>query len=121
MPRRPSAKQLAKAEEHFKEVVTNYIVSRGAKPGRFYTHELETPAGLLHISVYGSWIATRFDDVAKGRAITSAIGSGCNPYTGKWNFHYFDGSIESLSPERAISEFGRNLEKLMAWTAEVAA
>ena len=73
MPRRPSAKQLAKAQERFKTALTDYIISKGARPGRFYDHELDTPAGLLHVSVYGDWIATRFDDVEAGRRFTRTV------------------------------------------------
>ena len=115
MPRRPSAKQLAKAQERFKTALTDYIISKGARPGRFYDHELDTPAGLLHVSVYGDWIATRFDDVEAGRRFTKIVVVGCNQYSGKWNFHFSTESVASLDPDAAIAHFGYYLDRLLNW------
>jgi hypothetical protein len=56
---------------------------------------LDTPAGLLRLSVYDDWVATRFDDVALGKAFTATCGRTCNPFTGKWNFHYYNGTVLS--------------------------
>ena len=111
MARRASAKQLLKAQDRFRAALIEYIISKGARTGRFYDFEMDTPAGLLHLSVYGNWIATRFDDVALGRRFCD-----CNPFSGKWNFHFgFDGTVVSLDPEKAIAHFGSQLERLLAW------
>jgi hypothetical protein len=112
--RRPDSKRLAKAKERFNAALTDYIISKGAVPGRFYDYEIDTPAGLLYISVNDTWIATRFDDVEAGKAFTSTIGSRCNPYSGKWNFH-FDASAESLEPKAVIAYFGHFFERLLNW------
>ena len=117
MPRRPSAKQLAKAHERFQSALTEYVVSKGAKPSKFYDHELDTPAGLLRISVHDSWIATRFDDVAAGKLFTESHHVPCNPYSGKWNFH-FSNDPASLEPNAAIAHFGHYLDRLLNWQPE---
>jgi hypothetical protein len=112
--RRPTSKRLTKAKERFNAALADYIISKGARAGRFYEHEIDTPAGLLHISVNDTWIATRFDDVEAGKVFTSSVGPRCNPYTGKWNFH-FDASAESLEPKAVIAYFGHFFERLLNW------
>jgi hypothetical protein len=57
MPSRRKTKRLLKAEERFKSAVTNFIVSLGARPGRFYDYEIDTPAGPLYLSVYDNWVS----------------------------------------------------------------
>ena len=114
MPRRSVPKRLAKAQERFKAGLTEFIVSKGTRPSDFYDHEIDTPAGLLRISIHDNWIATRFDDVAEGRRFSSSIGVGCNPFSGKWNFHYSD-DVTSLDPEVVIADFGYFLERLLDW------
>jgi hypothetical protein len=104
MPRRSTPRQLAKAQEQFKAAVTTYFVSLGARPGMFYEYELDTPAGLLHISIYEDWVACRFDDVARGTAFSEKCGHSCNPHTGKWNFHFGDGTAASLAPATVLPQ-----------------
>jgi hypothetical protein len=113
MPRRPSAKQLAKAEERFKVAATNYFIGLGVRPGHFYEYELDTPAGLLHISIYGCWVATRFDDPKRGSVVTKAIGVRCNPYSGKWNHWYADGTLAALDPDLVIPNLSYYFGKLL--------
>ena len=115
MPRRPSAKQLAKAQERFKAALTEYIISKGARPSRFYDFGMDTPAGLLYVSVHDDWIATRFDDVGLGRQFTATCGRSYNPYSGKWNFHFFGETVASLDPDSAIAFFGFYLDRLLTW------
>jgi len=105
-----SAKQLLKAQERFKAALNEFVVSKGARPGQFYNYELDTPAGILHLSVYDDWIACRFDDVARGRVATEACGSSCNPYSGKWNFHFSEGT----APDAVIAHFGYFLGRLLS-------
>jgi len=97
--RRKSQRRL-KAEQRFNEAVTEFFTTLGARPGSFYDFELGTPAGLLHVSVHDTWVATRFDDVAAGTKFTESCGRSSNPYSGKWNFHYFD----TLKPEVVIAD-----------------
>jgi len=108
---RPKSKRLLKVEKQFTDGVTAYFVALGARPGRFYDYELDTPAGLLHITVYGNWVATRFDDVARGVAFTAAAGNPSNPHSGKWNHHFPEGT----TPEAAMPELEFWFERLMEW------
>jgi hypothetical protein len=120
MQRRAKSKRLVKAEQRFVTAVTEFILSLGAKSGSFYDYELDTPAGLLHISVHETWLATRFDDVARGVAFTKTCGYSSNPFSGKWNFHFGDGSAESLHPDRVLLQLRYYLEALMNWEAQAA-
>jgi hypothetical protein len=119
MPRRIT-KRLLKAREKFIAAVTTYLESIGTRPGGFYDLELDTPAGLLNLSVYEDWVATRFEDVERAATITKAIGRPCNPYSGKWNFHYYDGTVESLNPDEVILDLSFFFDKLLNWEAVAA-
>ena len=55
MPR-PKSKRLLRAQEQFKAAVTTYLESIGTRPGAFYDLELNTLAGMLHVSVYDGWV-----------------------------------------------------------------
>ena len=120
MPRR-NTKRFLKARERFEAAVTKLLDSLGARPGNFYDYELPTPAGLLHISVNGNWVAARFDDVALGKAFTESCYCPCNPYSGKWNFHFFDGTAASLDPKTVLPVLEYYFDQLMAWKADPAA
>ena len=75
-------------------------------PG-WYDVELDTPAGLLFLRSprpETGWIFARFDDPDAARQFV-----GCNPYSGKWNFHPSKGSaLEMFAP------FETALRQLMA-------
>jgi hypothetical protein len=120
MPRRQKSKSLLKAEQKFKSAITNFIIGLGARPGRFYEYELDTPAGLLHVTVYDNWLATRFDDVARGTAFTKTCGYSSNPYSGKCNFHFSDAMAGSLHPDRVIPQLDYWFDRLLHWEAAVA-
>jgi hypothetical protein len=117
MPSRMKSKRMLKAEERFKSAVTNFIVGLGARPGRFYDYELNTPAGLLHLTVHDDWLATRFDDVGPGAAFTKTCGCSSNPYSGKWNFHFGDGTASALHPDKVIPHLDFYLDRLLHWGA----
>jgi len=119
VPRRPSAKQREKAHERFKATVTDFILGLGARPGRFYDHELNTPAGLLHLTVHRDWLACRFDDVLEGAGFTASCHRPCNPYSGKWNFHFHD-DPQSLQPESVLPLLKHYFERLMTWQSVAA-
>lgn len=111
---RRKSKRRLKTERRFVEAVTQCVLSLGARPGSFYDHALDTPAGLLNVSVHDNWVATRFDDVAMGRAFSEAYDRACNPYSGKWNFHFPD----SLHPDAAIADLRYWFGLLMNWKFE---
>ena len=94
----------------FKQAVTEYLISKGAVAADFYEFQIETTLGLLHVTPFDNWIATRFDDVDRAKAV---LGSGrdvrLNPCSGKWNFHFADGTPEV----DALSFFATNLEPLL--------
>jgi hypothetical protein len=118
MPRNRKSKRQLKLEEQFKAGVTAYLATLGGRPGRFYEQELDTPAGLLHVTAYGDWIACRFDDVELGKRFTHFYGPACNPYSGKWNFIY--GISGPFDPDQSLADFRRYLERLMNWKAAAA-
>ena len=120
MPRRPHPKRLAKAKAQFKAAVTTYLDSIGARPSHFYELELDTPAGLLQLTVYDDWVAGRFEDVNLAAALTKTIGRSCNPYSGKWNFHYYDGTIASLNPDAVILDLSFYIDWLLNWESVAA-
>jgi hypothetical protein len=81
---------------------------------------LNTPAGLLHLTVYDDWLATRFDDVGRGTAFTKTCGYSSNPFSGKWNFHFGDGTEGSLHPDKVIPQIDYYLDRLLHWEAAAA-
>jgi hypothetical protein len=95
--------------------VTAYIVSKGARRvEQFYDYEIDTPAGLLGITFWDDAIMTRFSDVDRGKSFTSTVGLLCNPFSGKWNYH-FANDPASLEPNAVLAHFGFYLERLLAW------
>jgi len=109
-----SSKCLAKAHAAFRQAVTEFLKSKGAVEDDWYDLRLPTRAGPLHISVWDYAIMTRFSDVEKGKQFTASIGSSCNPFTGKWNFHY-ENSVAALKPAVVLAYFGGLIEQLLAW------
>lgn len=103
-------KKSQQSYDRFNKAVTGYLISKGATPGEFYALRIETTLGLLHVSPHDDWIATRFDDVDRAKSV---LGSGrdgrLNPYSGKWNFHFADGTPVA----EALHYFATNLEPLL--------
>jgi len=60
-------------------------------------YEIHTLGGRLRILLMDDWLACRFDDVEKAAklfGITTIQQGRLNPYSGKWNWHWFDGVPE---------------------------
>lgn len=77
----------------------------------FYEWSLDTVAGKLRLSSSGDGIFTMFDDPPRGRKFV-----GCNPHSGKWNFHAFwltQPKKDAMSPEALISQFRTALETVL--------
>lgn len=78
------------------------------EPDRF---TLPTKVGLLrlHTAMHHSdglgTVFTRFDDPQ-----TAQRSVGCNPYSGKWNHHYFEG----WTVEAALEHFSAQLKRILA-------
>lgn len=120
MAQKKTSKQLAKAYSAFRQAVTEYIIGLGAVKGSFYDYELTTPAGLLHLSVWDTTLMTRFDDVDRAKHLTASCSQSCNPYSGKWNFH-FSNDPDSLRPDAVLSHLRHYLDALMSWREPVPA
>jgi len=98
-------------DDGFRFTVTDFLLSLGARPGTFYRYELDTPAGLLHLSVHERWLATRFENVAMGTQFSESCGRPCNPFSGKWNVCY----DESDDIEMILAELFYWFGLLMRW------
>lgn len=107
-------KKLQNARASFQERVANFLQALGAvERDRIYRFTLNTPIGEMGISLWDSAIMCRFHDVEKATEFTNRHTSqGCNPYSGKWNWHFHDdATILNNQPE---SQFVRYLTKLMS-------
>ena len=97
--------------DKFAKGVIAFLESLGAKPTAdgWYQYTLETPLGKLLFSLSDNTtggpgsVMCRFDEPDR------AIALGCNPYTGKWNRHYFDG----WTTDAAMADFSRAMSALM--------
>ncbi len=82
-----------------------------------YPWSIETRAGSLLIHPYADeidfWIACRFEDVSRAREVLGVkpyqVSGRLNPYSGKWNFHYYVGAAEA-----EVADFVRQLEVILA-------
>lgn len=91
MARRITKKLLA-ARATFKTRVGNFLKSVGAdETDRLYEWKLATPIGELNVSLWDNAIMCRFIEVEQATAFTRRFTSqSCNPYSGKWNWHFED-------------------------------
>lgn len=107
MARRPTKKQLERANKIYVETLTPVLLELGCVPtGRgFPQYTLETRAGRLNVSVsanvsdFGAAVYTKFDDV---EAAVKLLGGNDfyhqpNPHTGKWNHHFFGVPVEDAA------------------------
>lgn len=108
MRKRTSKKQRV-AGERFQRAVTDYLTSIGATPSEFYAFQIETKAGMLRVTPYEDWIATRFDDPARAKSVLGDEVRWLNPHSGKWNFHFHDDDISTF----ALTYFTQCLEPIL--------
>ena len=67
------------------------------------------------ITVYDQWIACRFQDVQRAKEnLPVGLQTLLNPYSGKWNHHYFD-----WTPHDAASDFHDTLSRILPQTANI--
>jgi len=98
-----------KQRQQFIAKVTALLIDVGATPGDF-DFALQTKAGLLKLflsenhAVGLGTVFGRFDDPQAAKQLVA-----CNPHSGKWNFHYFDG----WCVESAILDFAYQLQKVL--------
>jgi len=82
--------------KHFAKKAKAVIQQHGGQPDDgTYEWKMDTRFGPLRLSVDGDAVMTKFDfpHLAHDEL-------GCNPFSGKWNFHYFD----SWTVEQAIAD-----------------
>jgi hypothetical protein len=70
----------------FAAAVTAGLKDLGAREGGPYGWRIDTVGGVLDITPCDTWVACRFDDVEQ--AVLAVGKGGCNPNSGKWNWHY---------------------------------
>jgi hypothetical protein len=98
-----------KDRERFLATVIALLLNLGAQHHDDH-FVLQTKAGRLTLypNVYGSnelgTVFARFDDPKAARQIVE-----CNPYSGKWNHHYFDG----WTVETATDDFTARLRRVL--------
>lgn len=99
-----------KQRQRFVTKVAAMLLDLGAEP-RDFEFALQTKVGLLklhpsedHVGGLGT-IFTRFDDPQAAKELVN-----CNPFSGKWNFHFFAG----WSVEAAIEELACQLKTVLA-------
>jgi hypothetical protein len=103
-------KKLLKAQAFFRHNVQEFVESVGAgKQADGYI--LNTPIGQLHIWIFDNWIACRFENVPLATIFTKGIS---NPYTGKWNWHYYSDAA-TLNNGLTIADFVHAVERLLAY------
>ena len=102
-----------KERERFVKNATQLLLDLGAEQdgGEMYRFSLQTKAGTLRLHVTENrtdgpgTVFTRFDDPEAARKLLD-----CNPYSGKWNHHYFgDWSVDT-----AIYDLSVQLKKMLA-------
>lgn len=111
--KRPT-KLLIRARANFRERVISLLKALGGiEDNRFYQFTLNTPIGEMGLSVWDTAIMCRFEDVEKATEFTNRHTSqGCNPFSGKWNWHFDDDAkVLNGQPE---SQFVRYMAKLMS-------
>lgn len=85
-------KRLLAARAAFKQRVCGFLRTVGASPSDgAYGWILDTPIGELGVSLWDNAIVCRFAEVDKGTEFTRVLtAQSCNPYSGKWNWHFED-------------------------------
>jgi len=105
-PRSRTEVSLQKREAHLAKRVEALVISLGGKrflsPG--YPLEIETKHGILAIDPNLGWIATRFEDAARGQR----AGAG---QTGKWNFFPRGESIKAY--DELFETFAASLRRIL--------
>jgi hypothetical protein len=115
LAKKPTKAELAR-EAAFNERFREWLKALGAKPGQYHEFDLDTKFGQLGITPYGDWVACRFEDVERAKAgLPHRFGvDRLNPFSGKWNHHYFDWPLNE-----AFADFVREINDILEddrWT-----
>ncbi len=98
-----------KQRELFLSKVVELLLHLGAQQEE-ERYTLQTRPGMLTLHPTANFgdglgtVFTRFDDPQAARQLVD-----CNPYSGKWNFHYFDG----WTVEAAIHDLAARLRMVL--------
>lgn len=90
--------------KHPTRFIPDWLEALGARPNFAaggYDCTLQTEAGPLSVSVYDDWVACRFEDVDRAKALLPhGYHDRLNRHTGKWNHLYI-----GWSPRDALAAF----------------
>jgi hypothetical protein len=104
------SKRLLKAQAFYQRNVSEFLESVGAiKKDANYI--LKTPIGPLHICIFDSWVACRFEDIRAATVFTKGVS---NEFTGKWNWHYSNDPV-TLNNGLIIGNFVHAIERLLEY------
>jgi len=96
--------------KHFAKKAKAVILKHGGQPDEgSYEWVLDTKYGPLHLSVDDDTVFTRFDFPKVAHPETD-----CNPFSGKWNFHY----IQGWTVEQAVADLDDKLARVKPTTLE---
>lgn len=82
-------KRTQKQEQEYQAAALAILRQFGAQLSEAaYEYTIETQAGVLWVSVRNGCVFTRFDDVARAKALLShhPMHDRLNPHSGKWNW-----------------------------------
>jgi hypothetical protein len=107
---------LKRERDRLSAKLTRYLATLGAQADATSDHPtngqavyVETRAGRLRVTCYGDWLACRFDDVDRAKALLPhGPGERLNSYSGKWNFHF-----GRITAEEALAAFRAELEPIL--------
>ena len=110
------ATRITKAEQAnrqwFKAEMGRRLADLGATRNQGgYEYAVATVAGNLYVTVYDDWIACRFEEPERAKAISD---TRLNPYSGKWNHHYDDAEFKSRrATQRCVDYFFIELDRYL--------
>ena len=102
----------------FKAEVERRLLALGATRNQAgtYDYTVATVAGKLYVTVYDNWIACRFEEPERAKAISD---TRLNPYSGKWNHHYDDADFTSRrTTQLCVDYFFMELDRYLPDPAE---
>lgn len=105
-------KKIVKQHNAFNETLSVGLKELGTQyhPYKMYPYALNTKAGILRIALDNNptsevlSLFCRFEDVPKTVKIVS-----CNPYSGKWNFHFLAKEYDAVDIAQIILDHIKSL------------
>lgn len=121
MAKRNSKAQQKREAKFLADLQAYFVLAGATEPESCGKQVMQTPLGPLDIRVFDDWVHTCFVAVKAAHPWTVRHARmECNPYSGKWNFHFWNNE----TPDVAISHIGHYIGKLLAYQptdAEIAA